>query len=80
MSSSAELRRGHIVRVTEDVRKLREIIDAQIDATKYGNYQRLNGASTEDLEALLNEVKGEKEQLGCLEKILEDQIKASKTE
>lgn len=80
MSSSAELRRGHIVRVTEDVRKLREIIDTQIDATKYGNYQRLNGASTEDLEALLNEVKGEREQLGCLEKILEDQIKSSKTE
>lgn len=34
MSSSAELRRGHIGRVTEDARKLREIIDAQIDVTK----------------------------------------------
>lgn len=79
MSSSAEVRRGHISKTTEDVRKLREIIDAQIDATKYGNYQMLQSATSEDLEKLLEETRGGKEQLGYLEKVLMD-YKASKTE
>lgn len=79
MSSSAELRRGHIGRVTEDVQKLREIINAQIDATKYGNYQMLQSATSEDLEKLLQETRGGKEQLGYLEKVLMD-YKEGKTE
>ena len=79
MSSSAEVRRGHIGKTTEDVRKLREIIDAQIDATKYANYQMLQSATSEDLEKLLEETRGGKEQLGYLEKVLMD-YKAGKTE
>lgn len=79
MSSSAEVRRGCIGKTTEDVRKLREIIDAQIDATKYGNYQMLQSATSEDLEKLLEETRGGIEQLGYLEKVLMD-YKEGKTE
>ena len=80
MSSSAELRRGHIEQTTSDIEKLREVLDAQIDATKYVNYQMLNGATLEQLEKLLEETRSGKEQLDSLEKILEEQIEASKTE
>lgn len=50
MSSSAELRRGHINQNTSDIEKLIEVLNAQIDATKYVNYQMLNGATPEQLE------------------------------
>ncbi|MBQ2882502.1 MAG: hypothetical protein IJE43_01835 [Alphaproteobacteria bacterium] len=80
MSSSAELRRGHINQNTSDIEKLIEVLNAQIDATKYVNYQMLNGATPEQLEKLLEETRGGKEQLESLERILEKQIEASKTE
>lgn len=81
MCSSAELRRGQVDRTIEDVKKLRKIIDAEIDATKRVNYQMLNSTSSEQLEELLKEVTGERKQLEHLEKILADRIEAiQKTE